>query len=90
MGDDLEEAILKGKHVARILEDKVFRESVETLEEDLFNSWKTTGFDEVEKREFIYRQLKSIGEIDLRLRTIHENGKVAETMLQKLNKKLKG
>ncbi len=86
MVDETEDAILKGKHIGRILEDAVYREAVNQLEKDLFESWKATSFDAHEKREFIYRQFKAVGEVELRLRVIHENGKVAEDNLKKLNK----
>ncbi len=76
MSDERQE-IAQGQHAARILEDEIYRGAVDKLSEDLFVAWTKTKWHQVLKREFIYRQYRTIGEVETRLRAIMETGQIA-------------
>jgi hypothetical protein len=84
---DHEEDIRRGENARRILEDDLFVEAVETIKQQCFEAWKATSWNETDKREAIHRQFKALGEIETRLRSIMEGGKVAKSMLEKLLRK---
>lgn len=89
MSDDLREQARDGAQAERILGDRVYQEAVEKIERDLFDAWKTSRWDEAERREFLYRQMKALAETQNRLRIVMGDGQVAKSMLQKLADKIR-
>lgn len=89
MSDDLSDQVRDGAQAERILGDRVYREAVEKIERDLFDAWKTSKWDDAEKREFLYRQMRALGETQNRLRVVMGDGQVAKSMLQKLADKIR-
>lgn len=86
---DLADQVRDGAQAERILNDRVYRGAVEQIEKELFAAWKSSRWDESEKREHLYLQMRALGETENRLRAVMGNGQVAKTMLQKLADKLR-
>lgn len=84
---DRDKEIAQGEHASRILQDEVYQEAVASLEEDLFDAWKQTKWNQFLKREFIYRQYRVIGEVNQRLRGIMDKGKVSAHNVAAQNKR---
>lgn len=84
---DYQDEINRGEQARRILEDELYVEAVTAVERDCFEAWKATKWNEQDKRESIYRQLKALGEVQTRLTATLEGGKIARSLLDKLLKR---
>lgn len=69
---------LKIEQARRILEDKLFQESVEALKQQLVSEWGTTNQHDVDSREQIWLELKLVDRFVGHLTAIFEEGQITK------------
>lgn len=84
--DKAEAEVQEGQQAARILNDEVFRGAVDQVSADLYAAWAESKWWEVLKREFIYRQFRSLDLLEKRLKISMDTGKVAQSAIDKTNR----
>ena len=67
-----------------VLNNKEFKRAFEDYTNELINEIKRTKWEETNKREEIYRQLKSLGTVEAKLTRCIQTGKMAKQQLSLL------
>ena len=63
-----------------ILNDELFIEAFDTLEQNIKDSWFNTSVRDAEARENLWRSLRLLGQIRLHLTSILETGEMAKKL----------
>jgi|TARA_R110002051_G_scaffold88636_1_gene156123 hypothetical protein len=63
-----------------LLENKLFREAVDTLGIELLDRWTGSGVDDVNQRESIWLALRLLHSIEGHIKSIVETGHMAKIM----------
>lgn len=69
---------LRIEQARRILEDKLFQESVEALKQQLVSEWGATNQHDVDSREQIWLELKLLDRLVGHLQAIFEEGQITK------------
>jgi hypothetical protein len=69
---------LRIEHAKRLLEDKLFKESIEELKQQLIKEWSVTNQHDVDSREQIWLELKLVDRFVGHLTAIFEEGQITK------------
>ena len=84
---DLQKEQTRGQRAKDILEDELFKESLQTLKDSYSNAIFQTGPNDELARTKIYLAYQILGKFENHFRTIMETGKLAGKQLEELRKK---
>lgn len=71
------EEIKRGEQAKRILDDPLYKESVNLIRENLLNELTQTQIRDHEGREFLYLLIRSLDTIQVHLQSVLETGQMA-------------
>ena len=84
---DLHQESSRGTRAKEILENELFKETLDTLKKSYEEAIFQTGPTDDKGRFSIYLAYQILGKVENHLRTVMETGKLAEKQLQDLRKK---
>jgi hypothetical protein len=74
----MSDKIYDGNRAKEILENEVFQQVFQDIEQELMESWKTSPQRDVDAREKIHLAITLLGKVKTCLQTTFETGKLAE------------
>ena len=69
---------LREEHAKRLIQDKLFQESRDTLREQLMSEWEHSQHLDIDKRESLWLSVKLIDRLRAHFESIAETGKMSE------------
>jgi hypothetical protein len=72
-----EEKISRAHHAAALLDDPLLCEALQHIEDRCLHIWRTSGPEEKEQREDVWRQVRALDLVRTHLRSAIETGKLA-------------
>tara|TARA_R100001530_G_scaffold39665_1_gene30580 strand:+ start:174 stop:443 length:270 start_codon:yes stop_codon:yes gene_type:complete len=88
MADNNRRDIERGRIAQDILDNEIFQEAMEMLEDEYKNIWASTKQDESEEREKLWMAMKLIPEFERQLRIIVERGTIKKNQIVKIKKNI--
>ena len=88
MADNNRRDIERGRIAQDILDNEIFQDAMEMLEDEYKNIWATTKQDESEEREKLWMAMKLIPEFERQLRIIVERGTIKKNQIVKIKKNI--
>lgn len=82
----LEEAMRKGAHADKLLEDPIIVEVLAKMKDTVYHNFMTSKFDARGEREDLYKQMQTINRFETELRVLMKGGRDARTLWEKLFK----
>jgi hypothetical protein len=79
----------RGEQARRLLTDELLVETLDRIEQEWNDAWQNSPARDVEGREMAYLILKSAQKFRKELMLIQEQGKVAQSMLQRIGQRLR-
>jgi hypothetical protein len=86
---ELRKAIAEAERARQLLKDPMIVAALDDLRNIVYTNIRTSSFKQKEEREYLYLQLKAIDEFERRFKTRIQNGKLAESRLAELGRKIK-
>ena len=86
---ELRQAIAEAERARQLLKDPMIVAALDDLRNIVYTNIRTSSFKQKEEREYLYLQLKAIDEFERRFKTRIQNGKLAESRLVELGRKIK-
>lgn len=87
---DLKQIAIKGTRAEQVMNDPTVRDALTKMRETLYNNIETSAYKDVIEREECYKMLKCISAFERELKRVMEGGKVAESKLEQMSRKVKG
>tara|TARA_Y100001973_G_C5155312_1_gene310374 strand:+ start:29 stop:316 length:288 start_codon:yes stop_codon:yes gene_type:complete len=75
--------VTRGVRAQEILDDPVFKEMIQELREGLFTRWTNTDSENLSTRENIFSVFNAIGEIEMQLQSIANDGQINQKQFDK-------
>ena len=88
MADNNRRDIERGRIAQDILDNEIFQDAMEMLEDEYKNIWAATKQDESEEREKLWMAMKLIPEFERQLRIIVERGTIKKNQIVKIKKNI--
>lgn len=90
MSDEMElrKQIADGERARQLLKDPMLVAALDDLRETVYTNIRTSSFKQKEEREYLYLQLKAIDEFERKFKFRIQNGKLAESRLTELKRKI--
>lgn len=90
MSDEMElrKQIADGERARQLLKDPMLMAALDDLRETVYTNIRTSSFKQKEEREYLYLQLKAIDEFERKFKFRIQNGKLAESRLTELKRKI--
>lgn len=90
MSDEMElrKQIADGERARQLLKDPMIVAALDDLRETVYTNIRTSSFKQKEEREYLYLQLKAIDEFERKFKFRIQNGKLAESRLTELKRKI--
>jgi len=88
MADNNRRDIERGRIAQDILDNEIFQDAMEMLEDEYKNIWASTKQDESEEREKLWMAMKLIPEFERQLRIIVERGTIKKNQIVKIKKNI--
>lgn len=85
----LREEVNRGEHAARILNDKLVRDALETMRKTVFHNIESSHFKNVDEREDLYKMLQAINKFEQQFISHINGAKKAKSRLEEILNKLK-
>lgn len=73
-----DEVARRGDEAARVLEEKVVREALEAIRDEIISQWANTPARDTEGREWVWRHYKVVEKFEGMLRGYIESGRMAK------------
>ena len=86
---DLRQQIAEAERARQLLKDPMIVAALDELRNTVYTNIRTSSFRQKEEREYLYLQLKAIDEFERKFKLRIQNGKLAESRLTELKRKLK-
>jgi hypothetical protein len=77
----IKQELEREKEAKKIVNNKEFVKAFEDYKAELFKAFSTSKYDEIEKREELYRQVKSLNTVRGKLEKVLITGKMASEQL---------
>ena len=88
MADNNRTDIERGRIAQDILDNEIFQEAMEMLEDEYKKIWAATKQEESEERERLWMAMKLIPEFERQLRIIVEKGIIKKNQIVKIKKNI--
>ena len=88
MADNSRRDIERGRIAQDILDNEIFQEAMEMLEDEYKKIWAATKQEESEQRERLWMAMKLIPEFERQLRIIVEKGIIKKNQIVKIKKNI--
>ena len=88
MADNSRRDIERGRIAQDILDNEIFQEAMEMLEDEYKKIWASTKQEESEERERLWMAMKLIPEFERQLRIIVERGIIKKNQIVKIKKNI--
>ncbi len=88
MADSSRRDIERGRIAQDILNNEIFQEAMEMLEDEYKKIWASTKQEESEERERLWMAMKLIPEFERQLRIIVERGIIKKNQIVKIKKNI--
>ena len=88
MADNSRRDIERGRIAQDILNNEIFQEAMEMLEDEYKKIWAATKQEESEERERLWMAMKLIPEFERQLRIIVEKGIIKKNQIVKIKKNI--
>ena len=88
MADSSRRDIERGRIAQDILDNEIFQEAMEMLEDEYKKIWASTKQEESEERERLWMAMKLIPEFERQLRIIVEKGIIKKNQIVKIKKNI--
>jgi len=88
MADNSRRDIERGRIAQDILNNEIFQEAMEMLEDEYKKIWASTKQEESEERERLWMAMKLIPEFERQLRIIVEKGIIKKNQIVKIKKNI--
>ena len=72
----------------QLLEDPMIVAALDDMRNTVYTNIRTSNFKQKEEREYLYLQLKAIDEFERKFKLRIQNGKLAESRLTELKRKI--
>lgn len=86
---DLRQQIAEAERARQLLKDPMIVAALDEMRDTVYTNIRTSSFRQKEEREYLYLQLKAIDEFERKFKLRIQNGKLAESRLAELKRKLK-
>lgn len=86
---DLRQQIAEAERARQLLKDPMIVAALDEMRDTVYTNIRTSSFRQKEEREYLYLQLKAIDEFERKFKLRIQNGKLAESRLTELKRKLK-
>ena len=88
MADSIRRDIERGRIAQDILDNEIFQDAMEMLEDEYKKIWAATKQEESEQRERLWMAMKLIPEFERQLRIIVERGIIKKNQIVKIKKNI--
>ena len=88
MADNNRRDIERGRIAQDILDNEIFQDAMEMLEDEYKKIWAATKQEESEERERLWMAMKLIPEFERQLRIIVEKGIIKKNQIVKIKKNI--
>lgn len=88
MADNSRRDIERGRIAQDILDNEIFQDAMEMLEDEYKKIWASTKQEESEERERLWMAMKLIPEFERQLRIIVERGIIKKNQIVKIKKNI--
>ena len=88
MADSSRRDIERGRIAQDILDNEIFQDAMEMLEDEYKKIWAATKQEESEQRERLWMAMKLIPEFERQLRIIVEKGIIKKNQIVKIKKNI--
>ena len=88
MADSSRRDIDRGRIAQDILDNEIFQDAMEMLEDEYKKIWASTKQEESEERERLWMAMKLIPEFERQLRIIVEKGIIKKNQIVKIKKNI--
>ena len=88
MADNNRRDIERGRIAQDILDNEIFQDAMEMLEDEYKKIWAATKQEESEQRERLWMAMKLIPEFERQLRIIVERGTIKKNQIVKIKKNI--
>jgi len=88
MADNNRRDIERGRIAQDILDNEIFQDAMEMLEDEYKKIWAATKQEESEERERLWMAMKLIPEFERQLRIIVERGIIKKNQIVKIKKNI--
>ena len=88
MADSSRRDIERGRIAQDILDNEIFQDAMEMLEDEYKKIWASTKQEESEERERLWMAMKLIPEFERQLRIIVEKGIIKKNQIVKIKKNI--
>ena len=88
MADNNRTDIERGRIAQDILDNEIFQDAMEMLEDEYKKIWASTKQEESEERERLWMAMKLIPEFERQLRIIVEKGIIKKNQIVKIKKNI--
>ena len=88
MADNSRRDIERGRIAQDILDNEIFQDAMEMLEDEYKKIWAATKQEESEQRERLWMAMKLIPEFERQLRIIVEKGIIKKNQIVKIKKNI--
>lgn len=86
---DLRQQMAEAERARQLLKDPMIVAALDELRNTVYTNIRTSSFKQKEEREYLYLQLKAIDEFERKFKIRITNGKLAESRLAELKRKIK-
>lgn len=85
----LRQQMAEAERARQLLEDPMIVAALDDMRNTVYTNIRTSSFRQKEEREYLYLQLKAIDEFERKFKLRIQNGRLAESRLAELGRKLK-
>jgi|DEB3_MinimDraft_2_1074329.scaffolds.fasta_scaffold57217_2 hypothetical protein len=86
---DLRQQIVDAERARQLLKDPMLVAALDDMRNTVYTNIRTSSFRQKEEREYLYLQLKAIDEFERKFKLRIQNGRLAESRLAELGRKIK-
>jgi protein involved in temperature-dependent protein secretion len=84
----LQSDAVRGARADELLQNELLKEAFQTLEREYTDSWVKSQPHEREAREFYWKALQVLADVQAKIQIVARNGRVAKTELEMLAKQI--
>ncbi len=86
---DLRQQIVDAERARQLLKDPMLVAALDDMRNTVYTNIRTSSFRQKDEREYLYLQLKAIDEFERKFKLRIQNGRLAESRLAELGRKIK-
>jgi hypothetical protein len=86
---DLRQQVVDAERARQLLKDPMLVAALDDMRNTVYTNIRTSSFRQKDEREYLYLQLKAIDEFERKFKLRIQNGRLAESRLAELGRKIK-